>query len=192
MASPARTGGVGGSAGGRAGSHRGIKEAGAGERACGERAEWAGAGKPNSQEPGSLVEELSYGRRHPAREGVGLAEYLHVNQEPGGVADCEEYWERWRGAADCDCASVNCRDFGGEAVSRMEWGDQYFGVVVVSAGDGVPATAFERAQATGYYPGGCGVRGDDADWSGVGGAAARSYLSTGDIGDESLRHGAVD
>ena len=53
---------------------------------------------------------------HAAGEGAGLAEYLYVHEEPGGIADRET----WRGAADCDCASGDCRDFGGEAVSRME------------------------------------------------------------------------
>src|SRR5258708_39370870 len=104
MASPARVCRVGGRAGGRAGSHRGTEEAGPRERACGERAERAGTGKPDPQEPGSLVEELSYGRRHQTREGVGLAEYVHVYEEPGGIA----HSEAWCSASHCDCTSVNC------------------------------------------------------------------------------------
>ena len=55
-----------------------------------------------------------------------------------------------------------------------------------------PAATFQPAQAAGHYSGGCRVRGDDADWRGAGGAAARSDVSTRDVGDESLRHGTVD
>src|SRR5580698_9876113 len=74
----------------------------------------------------------------------------------------------------------------------MERGHQHFGVTLVSAGDIVSAAAFERAQAAGHYSGRRGVRGHDADCGRAGGAAARSAVSAGDLGDESLRYGALD
>jgi nucleoside-diphosphate-sugar epimerase len=66
------------------------------------------------------------------------------------------------------------------------------GIAVLSAGNLFPSAALERAQAAGYYSGGCGVRRHDAGGGGDCRAPQPSGVSAGDLGFESLRYGAID
>ena len=99
------------------------------------------------------------------RQRVRLAEYLHVHQKPGGIAD-REVMEQGLPIAIVRPAIVETsvqKPFRG-----MERRHQHFGVALVFAGYGLPATAFERTQAARHYSGGFGLRGNDADRCGAG------------------------
>ena len=127
------------------------------------------AGESGSQEPNSLAEKLSDRSRQAARQRTGLAQYLHADQEPGGIADCTSM-ER-------GCRSRLCV----RRSSRLRWQKPFRGWnegINTSAslsyllGTSFPPVAFERKQAAGYYSCGFGLRGNDVDCRCGDGAAA--------------------
>src|SRR5271166_6674607 len=83
MAFTARVGEAGRGAGGERRGYVGLAHAGAVQGTCGEKLAGRGAGKSDSQEPGPLAEDLSDRGRNAARQGTGMAEYVHADQESG-------------------------------------------------------------------------------------------------------------
>ena len=137
-------------------------------------------------EPAALGAEPIGAHRPAPRAAFGLAEYVHVYEEPGRVHACAQQ----RRVADCDCAAFDCGKFGALAVYRMERGDQHFRAAVVFAGNKFQAIAFERAQVPRRDSRGHGLPRHDADRGGGDFAEACADVSAGHFGDQSGKHGA--
>ena len=124
-------------------------------RAAGRR----GTREPDPQEPAALDAQPADARRNAPRAAPGLAEHLHVHQEPGRVAAGDAR----RGTADRRRAAVDRGNVHARAVPRLERGHQYFGAAFLSAGHLFPPVALERAQVPGPDSGGHGLPRHDAD-----------------------------
>ena len=154
----------------------------------------------NHQPPGREIDELirknrialdaksPHARGHAARPPAGLAQHLHVHQELGRIAARHAR----RRPAHRHRPALDRGNFHRAAFSRMERRHQYFRAAFLSAGHLFPAIAHERAQVPGRDSGGHGVPRHDPDRRGAGRAAAQAALSTGHLGQQSLRHGALD
>ena len=122
-------------------------------------------------------------------DGTGLAEYLHLDQEPGGVAD-REIWRR-------ACRLRSCVRRSSRLRSRSRFVGWNEGINTSASLSYLLGTYFRQlptneSKRLDIIPGGFGVPRDDADCGGDHGAAARPAVSAGDFRDQSVRHGAFD